>query len=225
MRTHVPLSSTPFSTRKEVKTRRRFFAQVFLAGIICVGPAVAQGKTSLNSAKELIAGPSLLTSTCGGPWTYVYSQSGRNNAIVAQAQLQVGSYGGQCKTWVYNVVYNASYVVNGGSCGRVLPATDSWNGEVSAAYYWISDPYVSGSCLPLGQVVPGQIIQMRVKYANGSYGPHTSIVEANNVATQSLTFLESNFSGDGIVKRRSVSYSDFIASLQAASYYTVYTIY
>jgi hypothetical protein len=108
-----------------------------------------------------------------------------------------------------------------------LPGTASFNGEAYAAYYWDqSDPnfaYVTGSSTLAG-AVPGNIIQMRIRMTNGSYTPHTAIVEVNNPGTQSITFIESNYNGDSIVKRRQVTYSAFMSGLQQSNYFTVYSI-
>lgn len=164
-------------------------------------------------------------------WTSI-TQADRNARIIAQAQHDYGLVGGACKPWAYDVVRVASNLANGfygpgltNAYTRLLPATSSFNGEWAAAYYWDSNQYVSGiTAQSLPYIVPGNIIQMRIRMIDGSYTPHTAIVESNTVG-QSLTFLESNYSGNYVVGRRTITYNSFIDSIQNGSYYTVYTIY
>ena len=157
-------------------------------------------------------------------WTSL-SQSQRNALIVAQARHDVGLTGGNCKTWVNNVVYVASSYV------RNLPATATWpaTGETNAAYWWNPyDPnfaYVTGQTAQNLSTVPsGSIIQMRVKnQSTGVTYPHTAIVESNYNGTMYL--LESNYRIPYVVTRRGpLTYADFLATLENPTYYTVYQI-
>ncbi|GEM_PF-873847 len=171
------------------------------------------------------------------------SQSNRNGRIVAQAQYEVGLLAGQCKVFAVEVVRIASNQANGyvypgygnpwDTYTRWLPGTASWAypGD-SSSYFWnSSDPnyqYVTATAgngtSPLFNVVPGSIIQMRIKLKSGGYTPHTAIVEVNNTSTQVLTLIESNYNGDSYVKRRWINYPDFVSALEANYEYTIYQI-
>lgn len=167
------------------------------------------------------------------------SQSDRNARIVSQAQSEVGQLAGQCKTFATEVVRIASNQANGlygtysDSYTRWLPLTADWvSYQDYSSYYWSNSDsnyqYVvatSGNgTSPLFGAVPGSIIQMRIKLASGGYTPHTTIVEVNNTSTQVLTLIESNYNGDGYVKRRWINYPDFVNALEANYEYTIYQI-
>lgn len=141
-------------------------------------------------------------------WHSQFTQAQRNYYLVMTAQSQLNTYGGQCKDWVAKIVY--------WTCGVQLPQ----NASGPAPWYW-QVPAVSyiGTGSP---IVPGCIIQMQVpnKYT-GVLGPHTAIVTA--VTSDGLDFIDSNWQGDGIVRRHFVKYSDFNRWTQSR-YYTVYTI-
>lgn len=152
-------------------------------------------------------------------WHYVLSQSERNARIVAQAQRDIGSYGGSCKKWATNSMLKAS----GGE--MTLPRT-AQNGE---AYYWDSSDqyyaYVSGTVgYNVGYIKPGQVIQMRTRLRSGGYTPHTAIVIDNFLGPGVLVFAESNYDRANYVTRRQVGYSQFLGQLETRTSYTVYTI-
>lgn len=162
------------------------------------------------------------------------TQTDRNNRILAQARYELGMVAGQCKTFASEVVRIASNQANGlygfhhDIYTRSLPETAPFNGESQVAYYWLSDPFsigASGSASALSGLVPGNIIQMRIRMVNGSYTPHTAIVEVNNPGAQTMTFIESNYNGDSTVKRRQTTYGTFMNSLQQSNYFTIYTIH
>ena len=69
----------------------------------------------------------------------------------------------------------------------------------------------------------GMIIQMRIRYANGTYGPHTAIIAQKD--TSGITFLESNYLGNGMVtNNRRLTYMQFYNSLETYSSYSIYYI-
>ncbi|MCK9345112.1 MAG: hypothetical protein M0P64_03260 [Candidatus Pacebacteria bacterium] len=149
------------------------------------------------------------------------AQSDRNQRIVAQAQHDLYLVGGECKVWAYDVVRVASNQAGGSGVPVPLPATD--NGGYGYAWLYSSNVFSYGALNP-SQMVPGMIVQMRVRYANGTYGPHTAIVFANSASAHQLTFIESNYQGDYTVRMRNVYWTDFTASVEPTSHYTVYTI-
>lgn len=167
------------------------------------------------------------------------SQSNRNARIVSQAQYEVGLLAGQCKTFAIEVVRIASNQANGlygtysDAYTRWLPVTADWvSYHDYSSYYWSNSDsnyqYVTATAgngtSTLSGAVPGSIIQMRIRLASGGYTPHTAIVEVNNTSTQVLTLIESNYTGDGYVKRRWINYPDFVSALEANYEYTIYQI-
>ncbi len=158
------------------------------------------------------------------------TQADRNARIITQAQHDYLLVGGNCKVWTIDVVRVASSVANNwNGVSRALPGTASWQGVASSAYWWDNSDgqnnmrFVTGtSAQNLATVVPGSIIQMRIHMSGGGYTPHTAIVEVNSGG--SLTFLESNYNGDYTVRRRTLTYTQFLASLENSTYYTVYQI-
>jgi len=180
----------------------------------------------LKIGKYLLVALSILFFTASNSYAGWHSttQADRNQKIVIQAQHDLGLVGGACKVWAYDVVRVASYYAGGPAVSVYLPLTDN-NGD---GYAWVNDGTgnaVSSGALAPASMTPGMIIQMRIHYANGTYGPHTAIVKANSVGTQVLTFLESNYSTPYTVTERTVSYSAFLASIEPTSHYTVYTIH
>ena len=154
-------------------------------------------------------------------WTTI-TQADRNSRIYTQGLHDVGLKGGACKVWVTDVARVASNLAGGPTV--YLPATaDNGNG-----WYWVYDPTghaVSYGQYPLSLLVPGMIIQMRIRVVGGGYGPHTAIVIGNSAVNGgTLTFVESNYTGDYYVKTRSTTYTSFLNSLEPYNHYTVYTI-
>ncbi len=106
------------------------------------------------------------------------TQAQRNQAIINEANsYSNGSYGGQCKVWVQNVVYDAS-----GSSVWLPTNADNCS--------WNYSPYAVARCGLLDWVSAGEIIQMQLSSAYGS-GPHTLIVTSNNGSQ--ITVKESNW--------------------------------
>lgn len=180
----------------------------------------------LSFGKFLFTAVCVFFLTAGNSYAGWHSttQSDRNQKILIQAQHDLGLVGGSCKIWAIDVVRVASTYAGGPLVPVYLPSTDN-NGN---GYAWVNDGTgnaVSSGALAPSQMVPGMIIQMRIRYLNGSYGPHTAIVLANSASAQQLTFIESNYNGDYVVKTRSVYYSDFLSSIEPTSHYTVYTIH
>ena len=138
-----------------------------------------------------------------------WSQSSRNQAIVNEANSwSDGSYGGQCKVWIQgSVVWEAS------NYSVWLPTNYDYCS-------WNYHPYVVGRSAMLNYVQPGEIIQMKLKSANGG-GPHTIVITANNGS--SITFKESNWCSNncGLVGHRTLTYSQFYNMVDCYSIYYV----
>jgi hypothetical protein len=133
------------------------------------------------------------------------SQAARNQAIVdATAAWGNGSWGGQCKVWVQNVVNAAS-----GASG-LIPTN---NGSC----YWNYGPYVVGRSGSIQTANPGEIIQMTLT----SGGPHTAIVVSKG--SYGITFKESNWCSGNceLVGTRYVTYGAFNSQVSCFSIYYV----
>jgi hypothetical protein len=146
-------------------------------------------------------------------WHFILTDSGRDSCILGEAQsYPEGAYGGQCKVWVQQVVWEASdYTVwlptNSATCDW------QWNGspnvQALATDRWDGFP-----------LFPGQIIQAQVRYSQWPFtSPHTMIVVSSNAA--SITIIESNYSSPGRVRRRTVSWADFRRDVL---HYTLYQV-
>lgn len=93
-------------------------------------------------------------------------------------------------------------------------------------YMWDYDTsgQVIGMSMPIENVIPGYIIQMRL----ASGWPHTAIVTAKTSTT--VTFTESNYdstpwnNSDAVVKTRTVTFAKFYSQVQGGSSFTVYFI-
>ena len=128
----------------------------------------------------------------------------------------------------------ASNQTNGYTNTRILPLTADWSyyGDMSSYVWSQTDPNyqyvaaIAGSGIStLASAVAGSIIQMRIKMANGTYGPHTAIVEVNNTSTQMITLIESNYYVDSYTDRRGpMIYSAFVLALEGNYEYTIYQI-
>jgi hypothetical protein len=172
----------------------------------------------LGSLMPLYAGKIEAQSSFG--WHAVLTQEGRNDAIVRTAfQYPTGSYVGQCKVWVSNVIRSAS----NGQC--TLPLNDPycmwrWNsrdGNYSNVSAVCSDRFDSNAVF-----LPGQIIQAQVPYSKWPYvSPHTMIVV---FATREWMYvIESNFGlyNENKVGSRFLTRTEFMKRMY---HYTLYQV-
>ncbi len=148
---------------------------------------------------------------------HTQSQTMRNHDILYKAMEYVGTYGGECKPWVQNVVTLAS---NGAG---IVPLTTN-NGD---GYTWENTPGPDAGKvsedLNSPNVHVGMIVQMRIRYKDGSYVPHTAIIYGKN--STGVTWIESNKQGDGMVRVSSFqTYAQFYATLETLSSYSIYYI-
>lgn len=149
-------------------------------------------------------------------WWQGLTQQQRNQAIVNQAVRQVNVNVGQnCKVWVQQtVVPRASQTV------ATVPATC----PNATGWFWCA----GGNAVRLAQDIRnapvGAIVQMRVRYANGTYGPHTAIIESKTA--DGINWIESNWRLDNTVRRRSQTYASFLNSVTEGGQlkYSVYQI-
>jgi hypothetical protein len=140
------------------------------------------------------------------------SQSERNQRILSDGHEDLNDdVGVSCKIWVRNIVREAS--------GNLvtIPSTKS-NG-----YQWYSHPdvYAVPQPSPVEWVTPGCIIQMKWRNQNGTTYPHTAIVVSKN--SSGMTWIDSNWNGDQVVRTHFVSYSQFYTAVQGYRY-TLYYI-
>jgi hypothetical protein len=149
----------------------------------------------------------------GFAWHFILTDAGRNYWILGEAQSYPdGAYGGQCKSWVQQVVWEASdYNV---WLPQNSPGCDwqwNWSPNVQAiaSDRWDGFPLLAG-----------QIIQAQVRYSQWPYtSPHTMIVV--NANAQNITVIESNYSSPLRVQRRTVSWNDFRRDV---IHYTLYQV-
>ncbi len=151
---------------------------------------------------------------CYAGW-HDLSQTMRDHEIFYAAQSEIGYTGGQCKVWANHIVVKASSSVVS------LPTTTN-NGY---GYTWNPSPDVGQLFVGLenDQVHIGMIVQMRVRYANGTYGPHTAIIYQKD--STGVTWIESNYYGDSrVTATRRQTYTQFYGSLETSSSYSIYYI-
>lgn len=133
-----------------------------------------------------------------------------NTYILSQASCWELQQGGQCKTWVQQVVWNASgrYLFNYCSADsywpkRWLPATQStlvrWN---PASFTVVVASGIRNISSAWWLMKPGMIIQC-AHNALGGTTPHTMIVKT--ATSGGLTVIDSNWYSDGVVHSHFVS--------------------
>lgn len=134
-----------------------------------------------------------------------WSQSARNQHILDETYSYVNDYVGQsCKVWVQTIVSDAS-----GGAATVPPNHPS-------LYMWYSGDDVAGRSGPIEFAVPGEIVQMLL---SDGVTPHTAIVLG--ISSGGITFVESNWQNDEVVRIRNVPFSTFYNQVSA---YTIYQI-
>lgn len=150
-------------------------------------------------------------------WWHSMTQSQRNSLIVNRAyqdlNIQVGK---SCKEWIRDVVLESS------GWHVTIPS----NQPAPNDYMWYSDPtgQVVGMSMPIENVAPGHIIQMRLS----SGWPHTAIVASKTSTT--VTFIESNWdstpsiNSDAVVRTRTITFLQFYSKLQNSGSYSVYFV-
>ncbi len=145
-------------------------------------------------------------------WWHGQSQNQRNSAILTRGSSDNNhNVGMVCKDWVRRVVQDASQNV------VTIPSTRSndyqWNNSQNVYAY--AQPFY------MSWVQPGQIIQMRWRNQGDSeVYPHTAIVRSKT--SSSMTWIDCNWSGDGVVRTHTVTFSQFNACV--GSNFTVYEI-
>ena len=150
-------------------------------------------------------------------WTKL-SQSKKNLRIVSAALAQVGSLSKlSCKVWVQRIVKAAS------DDHVDVPLNDNSN-----LHRWKVDQdghiTVVGSSIEKAKA--GNIVQMITK----SGWEHTAIIAEVNSTNKTVMFVDSNFDNtpadesDAKVQSRTVSFTDFYASLKKPSLLTIYQV-
>ncbi|MEY3784419.1 MAG: hypothetical protein RLZZ230_741 [Candidatus Parcubacteria bacterium] len=126
----------------------------------------------------------MLTTVCASAQTWsTMSQAQKNIAILSYAMTFTnGTYGGQCKVWVNNVVKGVS--------GKTLPATAASPYD----YKWlVSSNVIKRTIAHSGLMAAGDIVQMKL-LSNGI--PHTAIViGVYQGAPGEISFIDSNWFG------------------------------
>lgn len=135
--------------------------------------------------KKLIVGSILLLfaiTTNAQSWGEM-SQAQKNIAILSYAMsIKNGTYGGQCKVWVRDVVKKVS--------GKTIPS----NAEDPKDYQWLSSKdVIKRKIAHAGLMSAGDIVQMKL-LSNGI--PHTAIViGVYQGAPGYVSFIDSNWFG------------------------------
>lgn len=121
---------------------------------------------------------------------------------------------GQCKEFVRTAITEAAK----GAGGNVfvpsnLPGGTGWD--------YSSDFVGYNQCIPIENVRRGQIIQMRLRFKDGTEGPHTCFVSARFGDT--MGWIDSNWSEDRDEKVR-VHYESISAFKKKVVAYSIYTL-
>ena len=149
------------------------------------------------------------------------SQTKRNERILDRAYEDEDKFGGWCKEWVQDIVFDASN-------GAVYPPPNHKKKD-----RWKHDPkkypgskYCIGRCGPITSARPGEIVQIRWKT---SYVPlpnnlHTFIVVSVN--SSSITVIDSNGKNKKIVRERElpIHYFDGSEDAKAESFHIYYIL-
>ena len=172
-----------------------------------------RGKVLLAVAAiaSLLVLPSAKTFADGNVvWTGLTIQQKKTAIINNALSYAIGSFGGECKVWVQNVVYAASNHV-------LLPQ----NNPAPYDYYWQTDYHYHVAPQwgrTIENVERGDMVQMHL--TNGY--PHTIIILYNDVVSGTIKFRESNVPlGSGKVNERIQTYAQFKAAVTG---YTIYWI-
>ena len=156
--------------------------------------------------------PSASNAHLGDPW-HGLSQSQRGLKIVSVALTQIGLKAGSCKVWIQVSLLPAA------TNGHVqIP-----NNAAEPSSRWKADPtgHVVDLGQSLGKAAAGDIIQMVVRFKDGTPTSHTAVIASIN--SSSITFVESNFSVANTVTTRKIPKQDFLAKLVDGQF-TIYRI-
>ena len=169
-----------------------------------------------------------------GTW-HTESQLAREQQLVARGLNNLGQNMGQCWYYVSTTLQNASTSYGANPVCTLPLATDDGFGSLNGYHFnmnatnaWVSLGCIRDNTYGYTELIdgpnmrPGLIVQMRIHYANGTYGPHTAIVYKFDRAAGKITWLESNYSADGIVRTREQLVSDFYNSVQGGYMYSIY---
>ncbi len=172
----------------------------------------------------------------GGSWDDL-SDDEKNEKILEEAEAWINKEGGQCKEWIQKVVN----IVSGYGGPSYLPLNYIKAGDPYNKARWLDSPnvkvvwqrayqtpaefpHVNSVLFPPEELIkPGNIIQYRKQgdYNNAvdSTGLHTALIKF--VDSQTMTWIDSNWYGQGQVRRHDFSLSDWAAKIEA---WTVYQI-
>ncbi|MGD9816700.1 MAG: hypothetical protein AB7Q23_12465 [Hyphomonadaceae bacterium] len=135
-----------------------------------------------------------------------------NAALLAEARRDLNRDVGQdCKNWMRMVVGRAVP-------GCVVPSTYP-NAD---GYMWAESPGWVGQSMPIENVRPGHIIQMRLFTRSGPI-PHTSLVSARS--SRNVTLIHSNFRIRNTVTEDVFTFADFSARVRDPSGTMRYSVY
>lgn len=145
-------------------------------------------------------------------WHYQLNQIQRDLWIDNQGYTDAANhiYGGECKVYVQNLVWGVSHGV-------------VWLPQNANDWSWKPDPNVVQVYAPWWGLYKGQIVQMRIQFGSGTYGPHTAVVDG--IDLYGVWFIAStgpSAGGDGIVRRYYWTY-DYLRAKVGANY-SVYDI-
>ena len=141
-------------------------------------------------------------------WHYQLNQGQRDSLIDSQGYTDALNriYGGDCKSYARNLVLKVSRnIVN-------LPSNSSDSS-------WYPDPNVTQVSEPWWGLYNGQIVQMRIQFADGHYGHHTAVVDGHDL--YGVWFIDSNFCSANTVCRHYLTYDYLRAKVTAYSVYDI----
>ena len=141
-------------------------------------------------------------------WHNQLNQWQRDSLIDSQANIDALNRisGGSCKDYARSLVLKVSRnVVN-------LPSNSSDSS-------WYPDPNVAQVYAPWWGLYRGQIVQMRIQFFDGHYGPHTAVVDG--IDLYGVWFIDSNFCSTNTVCRHYRTYDYLRAKVTAYSVYDI----
>jgi hypothetical protein len=157
-------------------------------------------------------------------WWHDLSDSQRNSLILGEAQYEVGGTGGQCKTWIQNLVYYVSgsdlwlpsTVTDGGDSYYYAKWVNNQGGSPYCYVAWQGTLYCPASFENHG-LQPGNIIQFR--HDASGITPHTAVIE--EISSNSLQVIDSNWLSDGVIRRHTISLSWWADHVEAWTAYQI----
>ena len=130
-----------------------------------------------------------------------------NGIIANKALCSVGGYGGQCKAWVQQLVWNVSGIYVFSYCSadswwpkRWLPSNlPSGSGWYSASFANVIASGTRGLSGAWWLLKPGNVVQFTHSAITGRITPHTIIIQ--QTSSSGFWVVDANWASDGKIQR------------------------